>query len=103
PRVTFEEVASILGKDASYGSWSYTGLNHRGFITELLFDGRNHVAEFTKALGSAQFHGVSAERITALGAIPTKFFRLFGLESAGPGKPRFDFLSQLRIRIREEL
>jgi 6-phospho-beta-glucosidase len=102
PCTTLLGACRILGLPADRVNWSYTGLNHRGFIHALSCDGRDYLAELPGVLGERRIGGIGAEEIAELGAIPLKYFRL--IRGGGPGGGgRASYLEALRRRIAEEL
>ena len=77
PVATFGKVAETIGLPATQINWDYTGLNHRGFIHNLTFDGKNLFPDFLEKMSSAGFNGFTRAEIEDLGAVPLKYFRLF--------------------------
>ncbi|WP_164712407.1 6-phospho-beta-glucosidase [Methylobacterium currus] len=103
PRVTLEAAAAVLGEDPERACWAYAGLNHRGFIVRLEWDGVDRVPDLARRLGAETLNGIRADEIAALQAIPTKYFRLMRAEAPAHGQGRASFLTTLRARILEEL
>ncbi len=103
PRVTVRTAAAILGQDPLQADWDYTGLNHRGFIVALNWEGRDYIRDLPARLRNTTLDGVRADEIASLGAIPTKYFRLLRGDVTNPQEGRAMFLSELRKRILEEL
>ncbi len=103
PRVTVRTAAAILGQDPLQADWAYTGLNHRGFIVALSWEGRDYIRDLPARLCNTTLDGVCADEIAALGAIPTKYFRLLRGDVVNPQGGRALFLAELRQRILEEL
>ncbi|HYW15192.1 MAG TPA: hypothetical protein VE891_03425, partial [Allosphingosinicella sp.] len=58
-------------------SWSYSGLNHRGFIHGLAISGESLLPLVLDRLGDGDFAGIPARIISNLGAVPLKYFRFF--------------------------
>lgn len=102
PRVTAKRAAAEVRAPFEEVSWTYQGLNHRGFIVELSRGGTNLIPELTQRLGRGVFEGILATEIARLEAIPTKYFRLVR-KGARPEDGRAAFLARLRERIDEEL
>jgi 6-phospho-beta-glucosidase len=103
PRVTMRKAAAVLDRDPERAEWAYTGLNHRGFITRLAWNGKNRIDEVSGLLGEAALDGISAAEIANLEAVPTKYFRLLS-DRPGPARGgRAAFLERLRNRLLEEL
>jgi 6-phospho-beta-glucosidase len=98
PRMTAARACRRLGLDPAAVEWSYTGLNHRGFVHHLTYEGRDLLPE----LGPEDLEGIPAEVVASLGALPLKYFRLLlpGVAS-NPGRPAF--LSALADRAVAEL
>lgn len=103
PSVTLEAAAAVLGEDAGRARWAYAGLNHRGFIVRLEWDGVDRIPDLARRLGAGTLNGVRADEIAELQAVPTKYFRLFRSEASPQGQGRASFLAALRATILEEL
>jgi 6-phospho-beta-glucosidase len=103
PRVTVQKAAVALGEDPKRATWSYAGLNHRGFVVRLAWNGVDRIGDLARCLGSDTLDGIRAEEITALGAIPTKYFRLVRGNAPAPQGGRSAFLERLRQQLLEEL
>jgi 6-phospho-beta-glucosidase len=102
PWVTVQEAGRILEIPAAELEWSYRGLNHRGFIYQLAYHGRDLLMELSCRLGDCSLLGIGADAIADLGAIPLKYFRLVSRpEPAAIG--RASFLIKLRERALDEL
>ncbi len=101
PQVTAIQAAEILGVDPNRMEWQYIGLNHRGFITSLVADGSDRLAELPGRLGTESLGGVTPLQISQLGALPTKYFHIISGNITPPH--RAVFLSHLRNKIAEEL
>lgn len=100
PRVTVRRAAAVLGESAELAHWTYTGLNHRGFVIGLSWNGRDRTIDLGDKLGKETLGGVSSDDIISLGAIPTKYFSLYRKPQIGSNiKRRAHFLDQLRKRI----
>ena len=115
PLVTSRQACRILGIDPNECSnlrWSYSGLNHRGFIDALEVDGRSQLEHLTDAMRTTgqTVGGVGVEAIAELNAIPLKYFRL----TANVGSParretseatlgRAQQLQELRAQLTSEL
>lgn len=103
PRVTVQQAAAVLGEDPRQAAWSYVGLNHRGFVVGLAWNGVDRIGELAARLGSDTLDGIRADEISALDAIPTKYFRLVSGNTSPPHGGRAAFLEGLRQQILEEL
>ena len=115
PLVTSLQAGRILDIDPAEQpqlQWTYTGLNHRGFIDTLEFEGRSVLGELVETLRSnSQFiGGVDAEVVADLHAIPLKYFRLVcsadsvgTRDSTGAPSGRAQQLQELRGRVTSEL
>lgn len=102
PEATARAAAELLGLRLCDLEWSYSGLNHRGFVHDLKYEGRDVLPDLVRAVGAAGLGGISAETISDLGAIPTKYFGLM----SGPGPlylGRAAEVAAIRSRIAEEL
>lgn len=103
PRVTVQKAAAVLGEDPKGATWSYAGLNHRGFVVGLAWNGINRIGDVARCLGNDALDGIQAEEIRTLGAIPTKYFRLVRGNAPAPQGGRAAFLETLRQQLFEEL
>jgi 6-phospho-beta-glucosidase len=103
PRVTLEAAAAVLGEDPARARWAYAGLNHRGFLVRLEWDGVDRIPDLVRRLGDRTLNGIRADEIAALKAIPTKYFRLARTPAPAPEPGRAAFLGSLRARLLEEL
>ena len=105
PRVTVKQAAAILKEQADTAQWTYCGLNHRGFITSLSWkNGNDRTMELAACLNGVTIGGVTADDIAAMGAIPTKYFRLYQRpNNSTTTKSRALYLENLRKRILSEL
>lgn len=83
-------------------NWSYSGLNHRGFIDSLKSGTRDLLDELPERLRDNTIGGIHADEIRQLNAIPLKYFRLVH-EPPEPSTGRADFLSRLRDEVLSEL
>jgi 6-phospho-beta-glucosidase len=103
PLVTARQVALTLEIEPSLLEWSYSGLNHRGFLHGLRVDGECVLARLIDRLGDGDLAGVPAATIAELGAVPTKYFKLLtGLpDSQTPS--RAEYLQRLQEDIVVEL
>ena len=100
PEATADLIAGALGVPPARLGWSYAGLNHRGFVYDLSVGGRDILGDLTRQ-GSA-VGGVRPECIAALGAVPTKYFRL--MTGVGPCYPgRAQEVERVRRQIAAEL
>lgn len=102
PLVTIELAATILGRPLSQLSYSYEGLNHRGFLHGLSHQGRDLLPELADRLDADGLFGIGPEEIRSLQAIPLKYHRLL----SGPSHlviRRAAALMTIRERILREL
>jgi 6-phospho-beta-glucosidase len=76
PRTTAREAASRLGLPPDGVHWTYAGLNHRGFICQMLVDGVDHLPRLPEALDGRAIQGIDAATISEIGALPLKYFRI---------------------------
>jgi 6-phospho-beta-glucosidase len=74
PTLTADRLAAGLGATASRLGWSYTGLNHRGFLHDFTFDGERLPLNFADAAAHLE---VTSVEIASTGAVPLKYFGLF--------------------------
>ena len=102
PLFTKNAAAQLFEIPPQEMSWSYAGLNHRGFIHRLEHNSQDYLAKLPQRLGEQDFHGISPAEIQQLQAIPLKYFQLVHHRPVhDPG--RADYLVQLRNRILDEL
>ena len=100
PRVTVRQAAAVLGENTDLAQWAYAGLNHRGFVVGLSWNGRDRTMDLANKLGKKTMGGVSGDDIMSLKVIPTKYFGLYRQPQVGSKtKRRAHFLDQLRKRI----
>jgi 6-phospho-beta-glucosidase len=102
PHTTLSLACQLLRVSEREVSWAYAGLNHRGFIYLLDHGHRNLLTELPERLGRATLGGIGADTIRDLGALPLKYFALFGRAAPRPPR-RAEFLRLLRERILQEL
>jgi 6-phospho-beta-glucosidase len=102
PRVTLHEACRVLGVPAGEVDWSYTGLNHRGFICRLERQRQNLLTDLPRRLGPRTIGGIPATVIAQLSAIPLKYFALLN-GGAPKTAPRAVFLTKLQQDILYEL
>jgi 6-phospho-beta-glucosidase len=102
PLVTARQACEVLGLPFEQVEWSYSGLNHRGFVTELRYSGRNRIEELPGRLGTRDIGGIGGGVIAELGALPTKYFRIFSGQER-PATGRAAYLDALREEIAGEL
>ncbi|TAJ83848.1 hypothetical protein EPO44_16820, partial [bacterium] len=102
PWVTVLHACQFLGLPPREVEWSYAGLNHRGFIYKLSFEGRDCLRDLANAIGQGSFGGITANDIRETNALPLKYFQLF--RGGAPTEVgRTEFLSNLRKQLIEEL
>ena len=102
PSLVAKQIADTLQIPINELDWSYSGLNHRGFVHTLPVKGQDVWADFLAALGDSRIDGIDSSTIRSLGAVPTKYFRLF-TEPFDRCTLRGTFLEGLRNRILSEL
>jgi len=102
PLVTMQTAAKILNEDPNKMSWTYCGLNHRGFIDTLSMNGDDMLARLPGKMGTELLGGIEAAEIAALKAIPLKYFRLTR-EIPKPEFGRAAYLAKLRNAMAQEL
>ncbi len=102
PRVTMEAACRGLEVAPAEVAWSYSGLNHRGFIHVLRQGDRDLLSELP-ALGERTIGGIHGEELRDLGALPLKYFAQFRTKSRPSGDAgRAAYLREVRARILEE-
>ena len=103
PYHTVKKMCNYLDIPIERVNWSYSGLNHRGFVTKLELGGIDYLSKFiNKICQDEYFEGIPGSVIKELGAVPTKYFKFF-LENTPFSESRAPYLSNLRIRAFEEL
>lgn len=102
PLVTAQAAARRFELDDRLVEWTYSGLNHRGFIDSLTLGSRDLLKELPRTLHDETLIGISAEQISVLNAIPLKYYRLLGEHDVAT-LGRAQYLSSLRQRIQSEL
>lgn len=102
PWVTLLEAARLISVDPEDVSWTYCGLNHRGFIDSFELHGEDLLPQLPSKLGSGGLGEIEASEIRALHAIPLKYFRLVR-ETPTPRFGRAAQLAKLRRQIAQEL
>ena len=103
PGFTAQRIASLLEVNPAQLTWSYSGLNHRGFIHGVRVGGRDLIPDLLHELEGRTFEGVSAATIERLGAVPLKYFRFLELSSPPPAIGRAAYLDALRDRLLHEM
>lgn len=105
PGVTADEVARRLRVTTQRLSWSFVGLNHRGFLHDLRVDGEPALQRLLAALAGPDDSGVGGIGrgvIEALGAVPLKYHAMHSGTTVPPsGRARQ--LSAIRDRAGAEL
>jgi 6-phospho-beta-glucosidase len=74
PQATGHMLSELVGETLT---WDYIGLNHRGFLFNLRRNDAPALETVLQRLPSGSFEGIAHETIVELGAVPTKYFRLF--------------------------
>jgi 6-phospho-beta-glucosidase len=102
--VTVRQAAALLDKDPNRARWSYIGLNHRGFIVGLSWNGQDRTIDLVRRLGNNTLGGVRGSDILSLGVLPTKYYGLYSRpQTMLKRKSRAIFLSGLRKRILKQM
>lgn len=86
PLVTFEKVAQTLGLPSHQLDWDYTGLNHRGFIHDVSFQGQDLFPKFLEKISDSWLNGFTYNMIEDLNAVPLKYFHLLSHTSHPEGR-----------------
>jgi 6-phospho-beta-glucosidase len=102
PWYTLREACRFLGLPARAVRWGYSGLNHRGFIHELVYQGRDYLTALPGLLGEERLGGITAAEITELAAIPLKHFQLLRRRGAAGGG-RAEYLLRLQANLFAEM
>jgi 6-phospho-beta-glucosidase len=102
PQATLAEACRVLDVAGDQVTWSYTGLNHRGFLHDVMLDGRDLLAELTGRLGRDTIGGITSATIAELEAIPLKYFLLF-IAPPPLRSSRATYLARLREQAIQEL
>jgi 6-phospho-beta-glucosidase len=102
PWYTLREACRLLGLPPREVQWSYSGLNHRGFIHELSYKERDYMAALPDLIGQETLVGIRACEIAELGAIPLKYFQLL-IRRATAAPRRAEYLRGLGERLLAEL
>lgn len=103
PFVTVSRAVDRLGISSAEIDWSYAGLNHRGFIVRLEYQGKDIMKEYLYQFGTEIMDGIPADLQDSLGAIPMKYFRVYFGDGKETMVGRAEFLINLRKKISEEL
>jgi len=108
PLVTAEQVAVRIGVTPASLQWSFTGLNHRGFVHDLRLDGEDLLTVLIRGLrsgGPRDIGGIDVDLIEQIGAVPLKYHSMLtGLRVPPPGRGhllkavRDQALAQLRAQ-----
>jgi 6-phospho-beta-glucosidase len=101
PLSTVQAIASTLHVAPERLTWSYSGLNHRGFVHGLSVNREEAVPLLVEALGDEAFNGILPEEILELNAVPVKQFAL--ITRPGGTTPRAANVARIRSRILREL
>jgi 6-phospho-beta-glucosidase len=101
PVTTARKVAIATSIPFEQLEWSYTGLNHRGFVHHCAVEGRDVMLMLIQKLGKQQLDGIRAHEIEQLGCVPTKYFRL--MRAGATAEPRAAFLTRIRDQALREL
>ena len=102
PLVTAAKACSLLGVDLMETNWTYSGLNHRGFIDTFRRGKEDLIPRLARMLSHENNLGISASDIDELQAIPLKYFGLVRsptIATAG----RATVLKRLRDQLCREL
>lgn len=101
PAATVDETCRVLGLEPARVHWTYTGLNHRGFITSLRLDREEILPQLPELLGERKIFGIGAQEIRRVGALPLKYFQLLTGGASEVG--RASFLISLKEDLAAEL
>lgn len=102
PTTTANAVAACLNVTSGSLAWSYSGLNHRGFLHDLRVHGDDVVQNLIEHLPNAALPGLSADLVAALQAVPLKYFlQMRSPQRWRPG--RSETVAQLRRQLLTEL
>jgi 6-phospho-beta-glucosidase len=105
PLVTAKEVAHVLGLPLAGLEWSFSGLNHRGFLHGIRYEGRDQwpiLVARMRQQGRSSLGGVSRDLMESLSALPLKYHPLLaGLDVPPAGRARE--LMEIRARAWREL
>jgi 6-phospho-beta-glucosidase len=104
PEATVETASRVVGEPLI---WSYTGLNHRGFVHDLEIVGRpgsgaEVIDTLREQLVDRDLLGVLGVEIGELNALPLKYFGLFA-DHAPHGAGRAEVLLRMRADALAEL
>ncbi len=101
PILTLRQFAFELGLDTTSLAWSYSGLNHRGFLFGIKQGSVDLVQKFLGASMKAP-PGIARDEIARLRAVPLKYFANFtSHRCSGVGRARQ--LIELRDELAKEL
>jgi 6-phospho-beta-glucosidase len=103
PVYTAATIARRLGAGLDDLQWAYTGLNHRGFIHNLVLEGRDALPDFIAGLPSQGFNTIPREWIEKLNAVPLKYFALLIDDKPGAPTNRANYLIDLSRKIFAEM
>lgn len=101
PITTIKTLSQSLSIPLESLEWSYTGLNHRGFIHDMKCEGKNLLTLFFEKNQNG-FGGFDPSVIAHLEAIPTKYFHLL-TDTCANVNDRAAALESLSSRIFDEL
>jgi 6-phospho-beta-glucosidase len=102
PELTHQATAALLRVVPEKLSWSYSGLNHRGFLHDLSFDARDALPDLLREMQTRSLPGIDASDVRHLRAIPLKYFAGFQHPHvSAPG--RAHYLSDLRQQVERQL
>jgi 6-phospho-beta-glucosidase len=102
PVTTAGQIASLLDTSPQDLGWSYSGLNHRGFIHHLSVGGDDPLEALAALVRDGALGGINPRDILELQAVPLKYFSLVrGTQAGAVG--RADHLERLRAQISAEL
>ena len=102
PQITLEKACRLLDRHPAQVDWSYTGLNHRGFITRLEQEGENLLPALARLLDESPLNGINGDAIRELKALPLKYYSLYKQKKFHrTGKARF--ILDLRLQLSQEL
>lgn len=102
PTVTQYQIATVLELPHEQLNWAYSGLNHRGFLHDINFNGQTVLPQLLSLLSGQDLMGITATIIEELDAVPTKYFKLL-VSSKVDHNDRSTQLAHLRTQILEQL
>ena len=104
PQVTFDQACASLAVETANVTWSYAGLNHRGFLYELR-DSERDLIDALAGREDISVGGVTAATVARLHALPSKYHALVepGGHDGFHGVGRAKQLVELRADVLRDL